>query len=182
LVRTKLLAFGLGATVGGIGGVMNAAFTTSITPKDFSFNISITILIMVVLGGLGSVPGVILGAILLRFFDVYLLGQINDAVHNSVLVAGNGAPLHFLSGVDFNTSKYLIYGLILVGMILIRPQGLIPDKRRTRELHGVGAAPESLSIVGIVAEEEAGVAVGGEGSEDETAFSGAGSDAQGRED
>ena len=182
LVRTKLLAFGLGATVGGIGGVMNAAFTTSITPKDFSFNISITILIMVVLGGLGSVPGVILGAILLRFFDVYLLGQINDAVHNSVLVAGNGAPLHFLAGVDFNTSKYLIYGLILVAMILLRPQGLIPDKRRTRELHGVGAAPESLSIVGIVAEEEAGVAVGGEGSEDETAFSGAGSDAQGRED
>jgi ABC-type branched-subunit amino acid transport system permease subunit len=182
LVRTKLLAFGLGATVGGIGGVMNAAFTTSITPKDFSFNISITILIMVVLGGLGSVPGVILGAILLRFFDVYLLGQINDAVHNSVLVAGNSAPLHFLAGVDFNTSKYLIYGLILVGMILVRPQGLIPDKRRTRELHGVGAAPESLSIVGIVADEEAGVAIGGEGSEDETAFSGAGSDAQGRED
>lgn len=182
LVRTKLLAFGLGATVGGIGGVMNAAFTTSITPKDFSFNISITILIMVVLGGLGSVPGVILGAILLRFFDVYLLGQINDAVHNSVLVAGNGAPLHFLAGVDFNTSKYLIYGLILLAMILVRPQGLIPDKRRTRELHGEGAAPESLSIVGIVAEEEAGVAVSGEGSEDETAFSGAGSDAQGRED
>ncbi|HEU4785583.1 MAG TPA: branched-chain amino acid ABC transporter permease [Ktedonobacterales bacterium] len=182
LVRTKLLAFGLGATVGGIGGVMNAAFTTSITPKDFSFNISITILIMVVLGGLGSVPGVILGAILLRFFDVYLLGQINDAVHNSVLVAGNSAPLHFLAGVDFNTSKYLIYGLILVAMILVRPQGLIPDKRRTRELHGVGAAPESLSVVGIVAEEEAGVAVSGEGSEDETAFSGAGSDAQGRED
>ncbi len=182
LVRTKLLAFGLGATVGGIGGVMNAAFTTSITPKDFSFNISITILIMVVLGGLGSVPGVILGAILLRFFDVYLLGQLNDAVHNSILVAGNNAPLHFLTGVDFNTSKYLIYGLILVAMILLRPQGLIPDKRRTRELHGVGAAPESLSAVGIVAEEEAGVAVGGEGSEDETAFTGAGSDAQGRED
>jgi ABC-type branched-subunit amino acid transport system permease subunit len=182
LVRTKLLAFGLGATVGGIGGVMNAAFTTSITPKDFSFNISITILIMVVLGGLGSVPGVILGAILLRFFDVYLLGQINDAVHNSILVAGNNAPLHFLAGVDFNTSKYLIYGLILVAMILVRPQGLIPDKRRTRELHGVGAAPESLSVVGIVAEEEAGVAVSGLGSEDETAFSGAGSDAQGRED
>ena len=182
LVSTKLLAFGLGATVGGIGGVMNAAFTTSITPKDFSFNISITILIMVVLGGLGSVPGVILGAILLRFFDVYLLGQINDAVHNSILVAGNNAPLHFLAGVDFNTSKYLIYGLILVGMILLRPQGLIPDKRRTRELHGVGAAPESLSVVGIAAEEEAGVDVSGEGSEDETAFSGAGSDAQGRED
>jgi ABC-type branched-subunit amino acid transport system permease subunit len=182
LVRTKLLAFGLGATIGGIGGVMNAAFTTSITPKDFSFSISITILIMVVLGGLGSVPGVILGAILLRFFDVYLLGQVNDFVHGSVLVADNGAPLHFLAGVDFNTSKYLFYGIILVGMILLRPQGLIPDKRRTRELHGEGAAPESLSAVGIVAEEELGEAVSGAGSEDETAYTGAGSDAQGRED
>jgi branched-chain amino acid transport system permease protein len=181
LVRTKLLAFGLGAVVGGIGGVMNAAFTTSITPKDFSFNISITILIMVVLGGLGSVPGVILGAILLRFFDVYLLGQINDAVHGNVLVAGNGAPLHFLTAVDFNTSKYLFYGIILVTMILLRPQGLIPDKRRTRELHGEGVAAESLSAVGTVEREELGESVGGEGFEDLTEFTGAGSDAQGRE-
>jgi branched-chain amino acid transport system permease protein len=181
LVRTKLLAFGLGATVGGIGGVMNAAFTTSITPKDFSFNISITILIMVVLGGLGSVPGVILGAILLRFFDVYLLGRLNDTIHGNPLVADNGAPLHFLSGLDFNTSKYLIYGIILVAMILLRPQGLIPDRRRTRELHGEGVASESLSVIGTVEREEHGETIGGAGSEDETAYTGAGSDAQGRE-
>ncbi|HEU5347165.1 MAG TPA: branched-chain amino acid ABC transporter permease [Ktedonobacterales bacterium] len=182
LVRTKLLAFGLGATVGGIGGVMNAAFTTSITPKDFSFNISITILIMVVLGGLGSVPGVIVGAILLRFFDVYLLSRLNDAVHTNPLVAGSGAPLHFLSIVDFNTSKYLIYGLILVAMILLRPQGLIPDRRRTRELHGEGIAADTLSAVGTVEREEAGEAVADIGAEDRTAYTGAGSDAQGRED
>jgi ABC-type branched-subunit amino acid transport system permease subunit len=181
LVRTKLLAFGLGATVGGIGGVMNAAFTTSITPKDFSFNISITILIMVVLGGLGSVPGVILGAILLRFFDAYLLGRLNDAVHGFPLVADSGSPLHFLTNVDFNTSKYLIYGLILVAMILLRPQGLIPDRRRTRELHGEGVASESLSAIGTVEREEFGETVGGAGSEDETSYTGAGSDAQGRE-
>jgi hypothetical protein len=58
---------------------------------------------------------------------------------------------------------------------------LIPDRRRTRELHGVGVAAESLSAVGIVAEEELGESVGGAGSEDETTFTGAGSDAQGRE-
>lgn len=181
LVRTKLLAFGLGATVGGIGGVMNAAFTTSITPKDFSFNISITILIMVVLGGLGSVPGVILGAILLRFFDAYLLGQINEAVHNNPLVSNDGSPFHFLAGVDFNISKYLIYGLILVAMILLRPQGLIPNRRRARELHGEGIASETLSAVGTVEREEVGEVVGGVGAEDETTYTGAGSDAQGRE-
>jgi branched-chain amino acid transport system permease protein len=173
LVRTKLLAFALGATIGGIGGVMNAAFTTSITPKDFSFNISITIVIMVVLGGLGSVPGVILGAILLRFFDVYLLGQINEYIHGT---------LHLFTSIDFNTSKYLIYGLILVAMILLRPQGLIPNRRRARELHGEGVASESLSAIGTVEREEFGETIGGSGSEDDTAYTGAGSDAQGRED
>ena len=182
LVRTKLLAFGMGAFVGGIGGVMNAAFTTSITPTDFSFYISIEVLVMIVLGGLGSIPGVILGAAVLRFFDVYLLGQINDAIHGSFLVAGNSAPLHFLAGVDFNTSKYLIFGLLLVVMILVRPQGLIPDRRRTRELHGEGVAAEALSSVGTVEREEAGEAVSGEGSEDTTTYTGAGSDAQGREE
>jgi branched-chain amino acid transport system permease protein len=182
LVRTKLLAFGLGATIGGVGGVMNAAFTTSITPHDFSFNISITILIMVVLGGLGSVPGVILGAILLRFFDAYLLGTINENVHQNFLVAPKDAPLHFLAGVDFNTSKYLIYGLILVAMILLRPQGLIPNRRRARELHGEGIAADTLSAVGTVEREEVGEAVSGAGDLDETAYTGAGSDAQGRED
>ena len=182
LVRTKLLAFGMGAFIGGIGGVMNAAFTTSITPTDFSFYISIEVLVMIVLGGLGSIPGVILGAAALRFFDVYLLGQINDAIHNSFLVSGNSAPLHFLAGVDFNTAKYLLFGLILVALVLLRPQGLIPDRRRTRELHGEGVASEALSSVGTVEREEAGEAVGGEGSEDETAYTGAGSDAQGREE
>jgi branched-chain amino acid transport system permease protein len=182
LVRTKLLAFALGATIGGIGGVMNAAFTTSITPKDFSFNISITIVIMVVLGGLGSVPGVILGAILLRFFDVYLLGKINETIHSSALVADVHAPLHVLAGVDFNTSKYLIYGLILVSMILLRPQGLIPNRRRARELRGEGVSSESLSAIGTVEREEFGETIGGFGSEDDTAYTGAGSDAQGRED
>ncbi|HEV8190670.1 MAG TPA: branched-chain amino acid ABC transporter permease [Ktedonobacterales bacterium] len=178
LVRTKLLAFGLGAVTGGIGGALNAGFLTAVAPSDFNFGISITILVMIVLGGLGSIPGVIVGAIILRFVDVYLLGQLNQWVHGSVLVADNGAPLHFLSNFDFNTSKYLIYGLVLMIIILLRPQGLIPDVRRQRELAGIGAAPESMSVVGLVEQEE----------EAETAvpltsdsFAGAGSDAQDRE-
>lgn len=181
LVRTKLLAFGLGATIGGIGGALNAAFTTSITPLDFNFNVSITVLIMIVLGGLGSIPGVILGAILLRFVDVYLLGKVNDVVHGSFLVASNGAPLHFLANFDFNTSKYLIYGLILVAMILLRPQGLIPNVRRKRELAGIGTAPEGVSAVGLFELEEANEEISGAGSADETVYEGAGSDARGRE-
>jgi len=175
LVRTKLLAFGMGAVVGGIGGALNAAFVTTIAPSDFSFGISITILIMIVLGGIGSIPGVILGAALLRFFDVYLLGTI------STNLQGIPAVANFLAGHDINTAKLLIYGIILIVMILLRPQGLIPDRRRSRELRGIGAAPEDTSAVGLLALEEAGISSAGESVSDETTYAGAGSDAQGRE-
>jgi ABC-type branched-subunit amino acid transport system permease subunit len=177
LVRTKLLAFGLGAFVGGIGGALNASFIGAIAPSDFNFNISITVLVMIVLGGLGSIPGVIVGAVILRFIDLYLLNQINGAVHSSSLVTTNGAPLHFLNNVDFNTAKFLIYGLVLLIVILLRPQGLIPDIRRKRELQGIGAAAEDTSAVGLFEREEVGVDMTG----GETTFAGAGSDAEGRE-
>lgn len=181
LVRTKLLAFGLGATMGGIGGVLNAAYVQAILPTDFSFYISISVLIMIVLGGIGSITGVIVGAVVLRFVDVYLLQQINGAVHSSPLVASAGSPLHFLASLDFNTSKFLIYGLILIAMILLRPQGLIPNVRRTRELHGEGAAIEGTSAVGLLAREEAGVDETAEVATDETMYAEAGSDAAGGE-
>lgn len=182
LTRTKLLAFALGAFVGGIGGVINTAVFPSITPLGFSFSISITILIMVVLGGIGSIPGVIIGALVLRLFDVYLLQRINDPVHQSFLVAPNNAPLHFLANVDFNTLKLLIYGLILVTMILLRPQGVLPDARRKRELQGEGVAPEGMSAIGLFEQEESGLSAAATGdSLDQTEFTGAGSDAQGRE-
>ncbi|HUY79322.1 MAG TPA: branched-chain amino acid ABC transporter permease [Ktedonobacterales bacterium] len=175
LVRTKLLAFSMGAVVGGIGGALNAAFVTTIAPSDFNFGISITILIMIVLGGIGSIPGVILGAALLRFFDVYLLGTVSNNLEGIPAVAT------FLAGHDINTAKLLIYGLILIVMILLRPQGLIPDRRRSRELKGIGAAPEDTSAVGLLALEEAGISSVGESAADETTYAGTGSDAQGRE-
>lgn len=178
LVRTKLLAFGLGACVGGIGGALNAGFLLQVAPSNFSFGISITILAMIVLGGIGSIPGVIVGAIILRFVDVYLLGQLNNIVQGSPLF-GTGTPLHFLASFDFNAAKFTIYGLVLMGIILLRPQGLIPNTRRKRELKGEGAAPESMSAAGMLALEEAG---GGVVTEAEDSFTGAGSDAQGRED
>jgi branched-chain amino acid transport system permease protein len=177
LVRTKLLAFGLGAVVGGLGGALNASFVQAIAPTDFNFNISITVLVMIVLGGIGSIPGVIVGAIILRFIDLYLLNQINGAVHSWGFVAASNSPLHFLYNVDFNQAKFLIYGLALLIMILLRPQGIIPDIRRKRELQGIGAAAEETSAVGLLEREEASVDMTG----GETTFAGAGSDAEGRE-
>ncbi|HEX2349788.1 MAG TPA: branched-chain amino acid ABC transporter permease [Ktedonobacterales bacterium] len=182
LVRTKLLAYALGAFVGGVAGVMQAAFVPSVNPVNFQFQISITILAMVVLGGLGSIAGVILGAMILQFLYVYVLQRINDPIHASFLVASNGAPLHFLANVDFSSLNYLIFGILLVIMILLRPQGLIPDARRKRELKGEGAAQEGVSAIGLLEQEEAGIGIGAAAdSLDETEYSGAGSDAQGRE-
>jgi len=179
LVRTKLLAFALGALVGGVGGSLYAASTQSINANNFSFQISIFILVTIVLGGIGSIPGVILGAIVLKFLDVYLLGQINDAVHGSSLVS-NG-PFHFLAGFDFTYSNYLIYGVVLLAMVLLRPQGLIPDARRRRELQGIGASTEGASALGLLEREEAGLVGPEQGGDDYSSYSGAGSDSAGRE-
>lgn len=159
LVRVKLLAFGLGASIGGASGVLYTLITPHIEPSDFTFNISITILVMIVLGGISSIPGVIVGASLLKFYDLFIATRLNETVRANGLVAPTDAPLHFLSGFDFNQSRLLFYGVILLLMILLRPQGLIPDVRRRRELKGVGIAAEGLSVIGEITREEVGEAV-----------------------
>jgi ABC-type branched-subunit amino acid transport system permease subunit len=176
LVRTKLLAFGLGALIGGVAGVLNASFNTDVTPSLFNFQISISVLAMIVLGGIGSIGGVIVGAIILQFLNGYLLQKVNDYVH------GPGAQVPgFLASIDFNQAKFLLFGIIMVLMILLRPQGLIPDRRRQRELKGA-ASVDSVSAVGVLALEEAGDAIAGiGGAGDVTEYVGPGSDAQGRE-
>jgi ABC-type branched-subunit amino acid transport system permease subunit len=181
LVRTKLLAFSLGALFGGVGGALFAALSQNVDTSTLNFNLSITVLIMIVLGGIGSIPGVILGAALLKFLDFYGISQFNQILHSSGLVAPDGAPLHFLYGFDLSTAKYLIYGVILLVMIRFRPQGLIPDVRRRRELQGIGAAAESASAAGLLEREGAGDVTNVPEAEDTTLYSGAGSDAAGRE-
>ena len=177
LVRTKLLAFGIGAMVGGIGGVLFAANNQYVNPSiDFNFSISIAVLAMIVLGGLGSIRGVIIGAIVLRTLDDYVLGKISDYVQDPT----NHVP-GLIAGIDFNTIKPLIFGLALVAMILLRPQGLIPNVRRQRELAGIGVSAEGFSVVGALESEEAGMALSGSGSDNVTQYTGAGSDAQGRD-
>ncbi|MGH2514737.1 MAG: branched-chain amino acid ABC transporter permease [Ktedonobacterales bacterium] len=181
LVRTKLLAFGLGALVGGIGGALFAGDLGHVDYTLFSFQISITVLIMIVLGGLSSIPGVILGAIILRFFDAYLLKQIDSTVHSWAVVVNPNGFLHFLNGVDFNVLSLLIYGILLVVMVRVRPQGLIPDRRRRRELHGEGASVEGTSAVGLLAREEAGDEDDSALADEASTYAEAGSDAAGRE-
>ncbi len=179
LVRTKLLAFSMGAAVASVGGMLSVAAIPTVDPSQFVFNVSIFILVMVVLGGIGSIPGVILGAIVLKYIDNQFLPNLNQYVQGLPGTQGVNAPLHWLAVIDFNQDKFLIYGIILLAMVLLRPQGIIPEKRRSRELRAA-LAPEDVSLVGLVELEHEGMMVSGEGSEDRTIYTGPGSDAAGR--
>jgi branched-chain amino acid transport system permease protein len=107
-VRYKLLAFAMGAAVGCLSGALFAVQIGSLTPVSFDILVSITALAVVILGGMGSIPGVIVGALVL----IGLPGLLSE----------------------FEEYRLLIYGAVLVAIMILRPQGLIPNVRRMREL------------------------------------------------
>jgi branched-chain amino acid transport system permease protein len=107
-IKYKLLAFAIGASVGCLSGALFAVQIGSLTPVSFNILVSITALSIIILGGMGSIPGVIVGAIVLIGLPTFL--------------------------DEFEEFRLLIYGAVLVGIMLLRPQGLIPNVRRMREL------------------------------------------------
>ena len=145
-VTTKLLAFALGASTAGIAGVLSAAKLTVVSPDQFTFTISFTILAMVVLGGMGNFWGVAIGA-----FTIY---TINNVVLKSLNQFFDAVHFPILQDIDFLQLQYLLYGLALVTMMLVRPEGLFPNSRRKRELHAeVTEAGEDEMTLGEVTEE-----------------------------
>ncbi len=124
-VKYKLLAFAIGAGVGGVAGTFYVAKLTTATPDMFQFTVSTIILVMVVLGGMGSIPGVALGALLLTIFQSLVLGGLNTWAH----ALGNMANIGALKTIDLTEGNQLIYGVVLVLMMLYRRQGLIPARR-----------------------------------------------------
>jgi branched-chain amino acid transport system permease protein len=122
--NVKLLAFAMGASFGGIAGGMFAAMQGFISPESFVLVESIMVLAMVVLGGMGNVGGVVLGAILLSFVPEilrYTVEPVQRAVFGRLVV-------------DPEVIRMLLFGLALVLMMLYRPAGLWPSTRRRREL------------------------------------------------
>ena len=118
--NVKLLAFALGATFGGVAGGMFAAFQGFISPESFSFMESIVILTMVVLGGMGHIPGVVLGAVVLYFLPEFLrftVEPMQKAVFGKLLI-------------DTAILRQLILGLCMVLIMLFRPKGLWPTPER----------------------------------------------------
>ena len=134
-VTTKLLAFSIGATTSGLAGVFYAAKLGSVTPDQFGFTVSFTALAMVVLGGMGNTWGVAAGAFIIYEIQSQGLKQLGAFVQTlniPTLVLG---PLSVnIGSINFLNYQYLLYGLALVGMMVLRPAGLFPSRRRRREL------------------------------------------------
>ena len=139
LVRLKLAAFAAGASFAGVMGVLLAASRTFISPESFSFMQSIGVLSMVILGGLGSIPGVIVGAAVvvvlnlqvLQSFSLYL-SQLRQS--EAVIPIINFAWKNLSNQLDPAKYQRMLFGLILIIMMIYRPGGLIPAARRKREL------------------------------------------------
>ncbi|HLG72045.1 MAG TPA: ABC transporter ATP-binding protein [Chloroflexota bacterium] len=149
-VKTKLFAFAIGASFSGIGGVVYSSKLGLVTPDNFRFSTSAFILSMVVLGGMGNIPGVILGAVILFELQSLILTQMTIWSHQ----LGAFTHIGFLDQLDFVNLKFLLYGLALVLMMLFRPEGLLPSARRRMELHATPevAASESQELYDVSTE------------------------------
>jgi branched-chain amino acid transport system permease protein len=124
LMRTKLLSYAVGAFAGGLGGVAFATHVNGVYAERFNFAISIFLLAMVVLGGMGNVWGVILGAFALSW------------VNGTGLVAfGDTFNTQFGTSIDFASFTFLLFGLVLIFMMLYRREGLLPESRLKLVLH-----------------------------------------------
>ena len=128
LVRTKLMAYATGAALGGTAGAFLSSYQNTVNADSFQFSFSIFVLAMVILGGLGSIWGVVVGAIALTYINVKFIPDTLTPVFNDI-------------GVGFDPTEVTvgIFGFLLVLMMIVRPEGLIPERRRKMELtEGVG--------------------------------------------
>ena len=138
-VSTKLLAFALGASFSGFAGSVYAAKLQAITPGAFEFQVSIMLLCMVVLGGAGSIRGVILGAMLITIFDRVVLSQTTFLVRS----IGRATGVSALTSIDLTLWRWFFFGLGLVLVMLLRPQGLAG--RRVRPV-AVEDGPDEAAV------------------------------------
>src|SRR5690348_16881444 len=134
-VRTKLSAYAIGAMFGGMSGAFLGTYYTTVNAGQFQFGFSIFILAMVIIGGLGSIWGAVLGGM--------LLGYINNWLIPDVL---NDLPSKFGLNFSMTEIEYGIFGFLLVLVMLLRPQGLIPERRRKLEMTSEIAAEDAQLV------------------------------------
>ena len=140
-VRTKLLAFAMGAMFSGFAGAFYGAYIRAIFPSVFDFSVSIIVLCMVILGGLGNINGVIVGGLVIMSADRLFLPALKDflagLLKHTILPALAGNPT-MQAAVEQNANpilyRFFLFGLTLVIMMAVRPEGLIPSAQRKAEL------------------------------------------------
>ena len=123
-----------------MSGAFLGSFNNTVNADQFQFYFSILILGMVILGGLGSIWGVVLGAIVLTFINFYLIPDVFNSIPGKL-------------GLDFDMTQitFAIYGFLLVIMMIMRPEGLLPERRRKQELHD--ESEDALVDAGTVSED-----------------------------
>ncbi len=134
LVKTKLLAYAMGAAFGGMSGVFLGAYATTVNASQFAFSFSIFVLAMIIVGGLGSIWGAVLGALLLSYINYYLIPDVLNTIPQDL-------------GLNFSLTQlsFGIFGFLLVMVMVLRPQGLFPERRRRLELTAeIGAEDAQL--------------------------------------
>ena len=134
-VRTKLLAYAIGATFGGVSGAFLGAYFTTVNAGQFQFSFSIFVLAMIIVGGLGSIWGAVLGALMLSYTNYYLIPDVFNNIPSKL-------------GLNFNLTQlsFGIFGFLLVLVMVLRPQGLFPERRRRLELTGDIAAEDAQLV------------------------------------
>jgi branched-chain amino acid transport system permease protein len=137
LVRTKLMAYAIGAAFGGMSGVFLGFFDTTVNASQFAFSFSIFVLSMVIVGGLGSIWGVVMGALMLSYINYYLIPDVLKTL-----------PHTFGLNFDLTDLSFGIFGFLLVLVMVLRPQGLFPERRRRLELTAEISAQDSELVEG----------------------------------
>jgi len=123
LVKTKLFAYAIGAAFGGMSGAFFGAYYTTVNAGQFQFGFSIFILAMVIIGGIGSIWGAVVGGLALGYINNYLIPDVL-----------NDLPAKLGFNFQLTQVEFGIFGFLLVIMMVLRPQGLIPERRRQLEL------------------------------------------------
>jgi branched-chain amino acid transport system permease protein len=133
-VKTKLQAYATGAAFGGIAGAFLGSFLNTVNADQFQYYVSILVLAMIILGGVGSIWGVVLGAVVLSFVNTWFIPSVLNSI-----------PGKFGSSFDMTQITFGIYGFLLLIMMLLRPQGLLPERRHKMELaEGADTTDETL--------------------------------------
>lgn len=135
-VRVKLLAYAIGAMFGGVAGTFIGSYFGTVNADQFEFSVSIFLLAMIILGGLGSIWGVVLGALALSFINTRLIPDVLNDVPRRV-------------GLEFDLTQlgFGIFGFLLVIMMVLRPQGLLPERRHQAEFAEVLEGGEQETVV-----------------------------------